>query len=123
MNKEEALQHIQTNNLTGIKAGLERPNFLEIWMVVVQDRIFARSWGLAEKSWYNSFLKNPIGEIKCGNTIFRINGLVPNDKDELADAINTAYLTKYNTEENIPYSKGITTQKHIDKTMEIILCE
>jgi hypothetical protein len=123
MNKEEALEYIKTHNLIGIKAGYERQNFLEIWMVVVQNRIFARSWGLAEKSWYNSFIKNPIGEIQCGDSQFTINGLVPQDKEELADAINEAYLTKYNTGHNIKYAKGIVTEKHIEKTMEFIFCE
>lgn len=123
MNKEEALEYIKTHNLIGIKAGYERQYFLEIWMVIVQNRIFARSWGLAEKSWYNSFIKNPIGEIQCGDSQFTINGLVPQDKDELADAINQAYLTKYNTGHNIKYAKGIVTEKHIEKTMEFIFCE
>ncbi|KFF10638.1 hypothetical protein IW15_20125 [Chryseobacterium soli] len=123
MNKEEALEYIKIHNLIGIKAGYERQNFLEIWMVVVQDRIFARSWGLAEKSWYNSFIKNPIGEIQCGDFQFTINGFIPHDKDELADAINQAYLTKYNTGHNSKYAKGIVTEKHIEKTMEFILCE
>lgn len=123
MNKEEVLEYIKTHNLIGIKAGYERQNFLEIWMVVVQNRIFARSWGLAEKSWYNSFIENPIGEIQCADSQFTINALVPHDKDKLADVINEAYLTKYNTGHNIKYAKGIVTEKHIEKTMEFILCK
>jgi hypothetical protein len=58
MNRNTALDYIKTNNLIGIKAGENRSAFLEIWMVTVNDRVFARSWGLAEKSWYNSFLQD-----------------------------------------------------------------
>ncbi|RTZ46692.1 hypothetical protein EJ377_22175 [Chryseobacterium arthrosphaerae] len=57
MNKDSAHAYIQSHNLIGIKAGAERPDFLEIWMVIVRNRIFARSWGLAERSWYTAFLK------------------------------------------------------------------
>ena len=46
-----AIQYINSHNLIGIKAGKERETFLEIWMVTVENRIFARSWGFAEKSW------------------------------------------------------------------------
>ncbi|MGE8534886.1 MAG: DUF2255 family protein, partial [Chryseobacterium sp.] len=113
MNKDSALDYIQNNSIIGVKAGLQRPDFLEIWMVVVQNRVFARSWGLAERSWYNTFLENPIGEIQCGKTIYSIKALIPQDINDLTEEINEAYLTKYNTGHNIPYSQGIIQEKHV----------
>lgn len=123
MNKENALYYIKTNTIIGIKAGQKRSEFLEIWMVVVQDRVFARSWGLAERSWYNTFLENPDGEIQCGETIYPIKALIPQDINDLTEEINEAYLTKYNTGHNIPYSQGIIREKHIAKTMEFIILD
>ncbi|WPO88918.1 DUF2255 family protein [Chryseobacterium sp. HR92] len=123
MNKENALYYIKTNTIIGIKAGQKRSEFLEIWMVVVQDRVFARSWGLAERSWYNTFLENPDGEIQCGETIYPIKALIPQDINDLTEEINEAYLTKYNTSHNIPYSQGIIQEKHIAKTMEFIILD
>lgn len=123
MNKDRALDYINTHNLAEIKAGNQRTTFLEIWMVTVNDRIFARSWGLAEKSWYHTFLEDPEGQIRCGEEIFNIQGLVPDDLKELTSDINAAYLTKYNTGPNLKYSKGIIEQKHVEKTMEFIICE
>ncbi|TAF35025.1 MAG: DUF2255 family protein [Cytophagales bacterium] len=89
--------------------------------VVVDGRIFARSWGLAEKSWYNSFLQDPIGEIKCGEMIFKIKAIVPIDNKLITEKINAAYLTKYNTEHNIKYAKGIVEEKHTQRTMEFLI--
>lgn len=123
MNKNIALDYIKTNNLIGIKAGENRSTFLEIWMVVVNNRIFARSWGLAEKSWYNSFLQDSKGQIQCGNFVFNINAIIPRDNNELAKVINNEYLTKYNSGHNIDYAKGIIQTKHIEKTMEFIIDE
>lgn len=123
MKKEIAINYIETHNLIGIKAGLNRETFLDIWMIVVNDRIFARSWGLAEKSWYNSFLQDSKGQIKCGENIFTIKAIVPIDKNNLTSAINNAYLTKYNTDHNIEYAKGIIKAKHIEKTLEFIIKE
>ncbi|HQV01195.1 MAG: DUF2255 family protein [Bacteroidia bacterium] len=123
MHKEALLKYINTHSLIGIKAGNDRTAFLEIWMVVVDNRMFARSWGMAEKSWYNSFLQDPLGQIKCGETIYSIKANIPADNYILKDKINEAYLNKYNSAHNAKYAKGITQEPHISKTMEFIICE
>ncbi len=123
MSQEIVVNYIKTNNLIGIKAGLQRPTFLDIWMVVVNNRIFARSWGFAKKSWYNSFQQNPTGQLKCGDNIFDIKAVIPSDIEDLTQNINNAYLTKYNTGHNIDYANGIVEEKHIDKTMEFTITE
>lgn len=123
MNKDIALNYIQNNTIIGIKAGFQRPDFLEIWMVIIQNRIFARSWGLAERSWYNTFLENPEGEIQCGENIYPIKAFIPKDINDLTEEINEAYLTKYYTAHNIPYSQGIIQKKHVAKTMEFVILD
>ncbi|WP_306353078.1 DUF2255 family protein [Flavobacterium sp. '19STA2R22 D10 B1'] len=116
--KEWVLNLIQTNSLTGIKAGAERTTFLEIWMVVVEDRIFARSWGLAEKSWYNTFLIEAKGQLQCREKEFDIVASIPHDMNTITSKINAAYLEKYKDKK---YALPITQQKHIEKTMEFKL--
>lgn len=116
-----AIQYINSHNLIGIKAGKERETFLEIWMVTVENRIFARSWGFAEKSWYNTFLKDNLGEIKCGETIYKIEARIPEDLSELEEEINQAYLDKYDSGENSFYANGIIKEKHVAKTMEFVI--
>ncbi|MDN3693326.1 DUF2255 family protein [Chryseobacterium tructae] len=93
MNKNKALDFIKANTIIEIKAGSERLDFLEIWMVIIQDRIFARSWGLAERSWYNTFLKCPAGQIKCDDILYNIKAIIPEDLNQLTEEINQAYLT------------------------------
>lgn len=121
MKNRNAIEYISSNNLIGLKAGKERKTFLEIWMVVIDDRIFARSWGFAEKSWYNTFLIYPFGQIECGKITFNIEATIPNDIKELTSRINQAYIDKYNFGRNMEYVEGIIQQKHIDKTMEFVI--
>ncbi|AWG26382.1 DUF2255 family protein [Flavobacterium kingsejongi] len=117
-NQELAVQLINATNLIGIKAGMERETFTNIWMVAVGNRIFARSWSFAEKSWYNTFLTEPIGYLQCGERQFQIKADIPEDSSDLSAAINVAYLKKYNHGKNSKYATGITAQKHVEKTME-----
>ena len=117
------IEYIKTHNLIGLKAGEYRTTFLEIWMVIVNDRIFARSWGFAEKSWYNTFLSDNKGQIKCGETTFNIKAVIPADLNEISEQINIAYLQKYNNGNNSEYAHGIIKKEHIEKTMEFIINE
>lgn len=122
-NLKEAVAYIETHNLMGIKAGTERTTFLDIWMVVVDNRIFARSWGFAEKSWYNTFLQNEYGQIKCGDNVFDVIATPIHNQPELHEKINLAYLQKYNSPENLKYAEGIIEPQHVEKTMEFRLRE
>ncbi len=121
MRNKNAIEYIDSHNLIGIKAGKERESFLEIWMVTVENRIFARSWGFAERSWYNFFLKDKFGEIKCGETIYKIEAEVPSDLAGIENEINQAYLQKYDSGDNSFYAKGITEKEHVEKTMEFVI--
>lgn len=123
MNKNKALDFIKANTIIEIKAGSERLDFLEIWMVIIQDRIFARSWGLAERSWYNTFLKCPAGQIRCHDVLYNIKAIIPEDLNQLTEEINQAYLTKYNFGRNSKYAIGIIEDKHVKRTMEFIICD
>ncbi len=121
MKDHHAIEYIKSHNLIGLKAGENRTSFLEIWMVTVQGRIFARSWGLAEKSWYNSFIQDNKGQIKCGEIIYNIKAVIPEDLHEISAEINHAYLEKYDSGSNSKYAQGIIQQEHIEKTMEFVV--
>lgn len=111
-------QHLRDHNLTGIKGGRERPTFLEIWMVEVNGRIFARSWNKSARSWFTAFQKTGEGEIKYGNEIIPVQGRQLKNDPKMTDLINKAYLERYTQPENIPYAKGISQPEYADHTME-----
>lgn len=115
---QETLNFINNNNLIGIKAGSERDTFLPIWMVLVDNRVFARSWGFGERSWFNTFLSDAYGEIQCGDKITAIKASVPGNDKNLQERISQAYLHKYDKGENSFYARGIIKPEHIAKTME-----
>jgi hypothetical protein len=119
----EILDYIRTHSLCGIKAGTRRETFLDIWMVIVDDRVFARSWGFGEKSWYNTFIIEPAGQIRCGDTIVNITAHLPEHDPELDERISNAYLAKYNHGESAFYAQGIIRPEHVTKTMEFRMME
>jgi len=117
------LESIRNFSLVEIRTGKDRVSFTEIWVVNVGDRLFARSWNLSEKSWFNTFMKEEIGEIKCGEHIYKVKGFVPADIQSLHPRINAAYLAKYDEGENSFYARGIVQPKYYDRTMEFVAIE
>lgn len=77
--------------------------------------------GICRKSWYNTFLKDNLGEIKCRETIYKIEAKIPSDLADIENKINQAYLEKYDSGDNSFYAKGITEKEHAEKTMEFVI--
>ena len=53
------LDTIRTSNILGIRAGRKPHRVIGIWAVVVERRVFVRSWSLKPRSWYAPFSKIP----------------------------------------------------------------
>jgi hypothetical protein len=112
-------EHLRTHTLTGIKAGKDRTTFLDIWMVTVEGRVFARSWGKSERSWFTTLINEKTGQIKYGDNIINISA-TPCNHHELNLQIDSAYRARYTTPENLPYAIGITQPEYASYTMEFI---
>lgn len=117
---DEFYTYLANHTLIGIKGGMNRKTFLEIWMVEVDKRIFARSWNKSERSWFTAFLNYGEGEIKFGQKIIAVNGRKFDPDDELNKQISQAYLTKYNQPGNRKYAEGISKPEYFNYTMEFI---
>lgn len=115
---EEFYRYLQEHTLVGIRGGRDRHTFLDIWMVAVDGRVFARTWGKARRSWYTAFLDTGVGEIKYGEAVIAVTGRHIDADPELTRRINDAYLTRFDQEENRPYAEGITQPEYYDFTME-----
>lgn len=115
----DILAAIQARSLIGIKAGKQRPDFLDIWMVVAEGRLFARSWGLKARSWYHTFLEDPQGAIRIGEAVYAVSAYPIAADDPIQAAISAAYLRKYDHGESSVYAQGIIQPQHVAQTMEL----
>ena len=64
---KEVLAAICDGKILGIRAGIKPHRIIGIWAVVVENRVFVRSWSLKERSWYRTFLEEPVGVIEVDN--------------------------------------------------------
>jgi len=115
---EDFYKYLEKNTLVEIKGGTKRNKYLEIWMVNVNGRIFARTWGKSERGWLNSLIEEEKGEIRYSNKTIKIEAKRNNDS-EINKLVDQAYLQKYNQPENIEYAKGITQKEYSEFTVEL----
>ena len=90
-----------------------------IWVVVVEGRVFVRSWGLKPRSWWRTFLRDPHGSMFIGEREIPIRA-VQTRSERLRDLVSVAYKEKYNTPGSIQYVKEMSRKKSRDTTTELV---
>ena len=101
-----------------IRAGAGDHRFIGIWVVVVKDRVFVRSWSLKPHGWYRMFLEEPHGAIRVGVRDIAVVAVRTRDK-RILDAIDRAYLKKYNTPGAIKYARDLGSPQSRGATLEL----
>jgi hypothetical protein len=111
---------IDAHKLLAIRAGSRsRHRFIAIWAVVVNGRVFARSWTQKPGGWYRTFLEDPRGTIQVAERQIPIRAL-PVRGSSIRDAVEHAYAEKYSTPGSIKYVRGFRTARRRETTMEFV---
>ncbi|HJQ35746.1 MAG TPA: DUF2255 family protein [Thermoanaerobaculia bacterium] len=111
---------LRKSKILGIRAGSAPHRIIGIWVVVVEGRVFVRSWSLAPRSWYRTFLEEPRGIIQIDGDEHAVRAI--NTRSErLKKAVDAAYAEKYNTPGSKKYVEGFRRSKRRrDTTTELV---
>jgi hypothetical protein len=113
------LTQIRDNHFLGIRAGTRPHRIIGIWAVVVENRVFVRSWSLKPRSWYRTFLDDPTGVIVVGRRRLRVRA-VRTRSQRLKDAVSRAYVEKYTSPGSLKYAKDLGRAKSRASTTELV---
>lgn len=118
---EGVIEKIQKERILGIRAGSDSVHkVIGIWAVVVEGRVFVRSWSLKPRSWWRTFLEDPHGSIFVGEKEIPIRA-VQTRSERLKDLVSAAYKEKYNKPGDIQYVKDMSRKKSRDATTELVM--
>jgi hypothetical protein len=113
------LDAIRKEKILGLRAGSGPHRVIGIWAVVVEGRVFVRSWSLKPRSWWRTILEDPQGVIVIGKREIRIRA-VQTRSERLKDAVSLAYKEKYGNPGEIQYVKEMSRKKSRETTTELI---
>jgi hypothetical protein len=115
---KDALAAIREGRILGIRAGTKPHRVIGIWAVVVENRVFVRSWSLKERSWYRTFLEEPVGVIVFDGREIPVLAVFTRS-ERLKTAVDKAYREKFNTPGSRHYVRGLAQKKRRDTTTEL----
>ena len=110
---------VHEGKILGIRAGAGPHRVIGIWAVVVEGRVFVRSWGLEPRSWWRTFVEDPRGIIEVGGRTIRVRA-VQTRSLRLKDAVDRAYLQKYHTPGSLRFARDLGRKKSRETTTELV---
>ena len=115
----KALAWLRDGQVIGIRAGTQPHRVIGIWMVVVEDRLFVRSWSLKPRSWFRTFLEEPRGTVTVDGREIPVRAVFTKS-ERLKDAVSRAYLEKYHTPGSLKFARDLGSAKSRATTTELV---
>jgi len=118
---DKVLEAIRKDKILGIRAGKDSTHrVIGIWAVVVERRVFVRSWSLKPRSWWQTFLEDPRGVIVVGKEEIPVRA-IQTRSERLKDLVSAAYKEKYSKPGDIQYVKDMSRKKSRNTTTELVI--
>jgi len=110
---------IHAARILGIRTGTKPHRIIGIWAVVVEGRVFVRSYSLKERSWYRTFHEDPRGVIEVNGKQFRVRPVFTRS-ERLKKLVDKAYAEKFPTPGSRVFVEGFKEKRRRDTTTELV---
>jgi hypothetical protein len=90
-----------------------------VWVVVVDDRVFVRSWNDKPTGWYRAFLEEPRGSIQVDAREIRVRAKQTRSQ-RLREGVSRAYAEKYDTKASLKWVTGFAEPEREATTLELV---
>jgi hypothetical protein len=115
---DEIVEAAQNAKILGVRAGSEH-RYTGVWVVVVDSRIFVRSWNDKPTGWFRAFKKQPVGTIQIGKLEIPVRGKAVRST-RIRDAVTAAFGEKYNTKGSQKWVEGFAEPARLLTTLEFV---
>jgi hypothetical protein len=115
---DTVVEALRNAKILGVRAGTEH-RYTGVWVVVVEGRIFARSWNNKPTGWYRAFRKQPSGTIQAGGLEIPVRAKLAYGS-RIRDAVTMAFAEKYNTKASRKWVEGFAEPARALTTIEFV---
>jgi len=104
--------------IAGVRAGTEH-RYTGIWIVVVDGRLFVRSWNDKPTGWFRAFRNQPTGMLQLATLEIPVRGK-PVRSSRIREAVTEAFGEKYSTKGSQKWVKGFAEPERMLNTLEFV---
>jgi hypothetical protein len=115
---QATLQALKKAKILGVRAGTEH-RYTGVWPVVIEDRLFVRSWNDKPTGWFRAFRAQPVGSIQVDGKEIAIRAKLTRS-ERLRKAVSDAYAEKYDTKASQKWVTGFREPQRESNTLELI---
>lgn len=115
---DDVVEALRNAKILGVRAGSEH-RYTGVWVVVIDNRVFVRSWYDKPTGWFRAFKKEPIGTIQVGKLEVPVRGK-PVRSARIRDAVTVAFGEKYNTKGSKVWVEGFAEPARLLTTLEFV---
>lgn len=115
---DSVVEALREAKILGVRAGAEH-RFTAVWVVVVEGRVFARSWNDKPTGWFRAFKKQPGGTIQAGALEIPVRAKAVRSA-RLRDAVTAAFGEKYTTKASRKWVEGFADPARVRATLEFV---
>ena len=114
----EIVEAFRKAKIMGVRAGTEH-KYTGVWVVVVDDRVFARSWSDKPSGWFQAFRKLRSGMVQIGDLEVSVRGKAVRSA-RIRDAVTAAFGEKYPTKGSRKWVEGFAEPARVANTIEFV---
>ena len=115
---ENILEALRKAKILGVRSGTTH-RYTGVWVVVVEDRVFVRSWNDKPTGWYRAFKKEPTGTLQAGDLEIPVRAK-PVRSARIRDAVTAAFGEKYPTKGSKQWVDGFAEAERVLTTLEFV---
>lgn len=115
---DAVVEAVRDAKILGVRAGTEH-RYTGVWVVVVDGRVFVRSWNDKPTGWFRAFRKQPSGTFQVGKLEVPIRAKLIRGA-RLRDAVTAAFGEKYNTKASRKWVDGFAEPARALTTLEFV---
>ena len=113
------VEAISAGKILGIRAGTRPHRIIGIWAVVVEGRVFVRSYSLKPRSWWRTFQEEARGIIEVNGKQIKVRPVFTRS-ERLKKLVDRAYAEKFPTPGSRVFVEGFKENQRRDTTTELV---
>ena len=115
---KEVAEVFRSAKIMGVRSGTEH-RYTGVWVVVVEGRVFARSWNDKPTGWFQAFRRQSSGMVQVGDLELVVHGKVVRGA-RLREAVTAEYGEKYPTKGSRKWVEGFAEPERVVNTIEFV---